>query len=151
MLVYRIVDHLGAGMYRAQSRPSLWELAVGGDTAGNFNHPCPAQDGLLVRNWPEFAKRHGYKVDAKLSDEHYATQWEMYDQLKTHAFGFDSVKQLLRWVYGVGWLEAMHELGGVVQIFEVPDEHVLIGRCQCTFDTRHAERMPDVSMIDLEA
>ena len=151
--VYRVVDHKGFGMYRAPAgEPSLWELAVGGDTQSTYNHPAPAEDALLVRNWPAFAKLHGLRCDvaACYGDPNFTAQWEMYDQLKTHAFGFESKQQLLRWLYGVGWLAAMHELGGSVEVYEVPDEHVLVGRCQITFDKRYAYRLPNLSLIALE-
>lgn len=156
MYVYRVVDEQGAGMYRAPNRTSLWDLAVGSDTQSPYNHPAPAEDALLVQNWPAFADLHGLKCKSQHCGDvsnpavNYSAQWEMYDQLKSHAFGFESIQQLLRWLYGVGWLEAMHELGGYVRVYDVPDEHVLIGRCQVTFDTRFARRMPNLSLIGLE-
>jgi hypothetical protein len=141
--VYRVVDHKGKGMYRpGENRPSLWALAVGNNVDNIYSHPSPWNDRNMTENWPAYAQRHGLKG---------AHDYWYMDQLKTHAFAFDSVHQLRRWIYGVGWLEAMHELGGVAQVYEVPDEYILVGLCQVTFDTRYAERLPDVSLIALEA
>lgn len=151
MRVYRIVDAQGCGMYRpaGPGQNSLWSMAIGNCNSTYAEpdpHPSAHNDAGIARNWPEFAQRHGLHTllggIPSLYDMHYV--------LADHRFGFGSLQQLRRWVFGVGWLQSMHECGGVVQVYEVPEEHVLMGICQVTFDSRYAERLDDMSLLDLE-
>jgi hypothetical protein len=149
MKVYRIVDERGDGMYRSNQGRSLWSRADIGVNDGYEGgaHPPAHNDGGMVHAWPAFCDRHGIRT--LLGDV--PSIWDAHVHLKAHRFGFGSLQQLRRWVYGVGWLSALHEAGGRVQVYEVPDEHVLQGTCQVTFNLKHAERvLPDLCLIDLE-
>lgn len=48
-------------------------------------------------------------------------------------FGFSSIAQLRAWLYQDDWLERMHELGGVLMVYDVGDEHVVLGNAQVMF------------------
>lgn len=151
MRVYRIVDEHGCGMYRPvnMGMHSLWERAIGSSDSSYASpdpHPSAHNDAGIARNWPEFAQRHGLRT--LLGD--IPSLYDMHYVLTDHRFGFGSLTQLRRWVFGVGWLQSMHECGGVVQVYEVPEEHVLMGICQVTFDSRYAERLDDMCLLDLE-
>lgn len=150
MRVYRIVDEQGSGMYRAShGRMSLWNMAIGDVNDGEEGgaHPPAHNDRGMVRAFEEYA----IKNDLRTSCGDYPTIRDAYSLLPDHRFGFGSVEQLRRWVYGVGWLKWMHDYGGRVQVYDVPDEHVLVGTCQVTFSSNHAARiLPDLCLIDLE-
>lgn len=106
VLVYRIEDVGGKGMYWC----GLWDCAVGerGDTA---RHPCPEDDSRL---WQNYRKR----PEGCIVHFH---------------FGFASIAQLRAWLYQDEWLERMHELGGVLKVYDVDDEHVVLGNAQVMF------------------
>lgn len=138
--VYRVVDSNGEGMYRSSTGCSAWRLA-GLISEVEYNHPTPEEDGLMVQNYPAFMRRKGIA---------HRGIYDAWAELRTHRFGFESVHSLRRWIYGVGWMQALHDVGCVVQVYDVPVHDVLFGRCQVTFDSATAVRvLPDLSLLEI--
>lgn len=107
MPVFRIEDAHGNGMYWGGG---LWDKAVGG-RPNTKRHPCPEDDSRL---WGNYLKRPEIGV-------YY------------FHFGFSSIAQLRAWLYKDEWLERMHEMGGVLKVYDVDAEHVVLGNAQVMF------------------
>lgn len=105
MLVFRIEDANDDGMYGG----GMWDKAVGA-RADTKRHPCPQDDSRL---WWNYLKRP--------------------EVVRDFHFGFSSISQLRAWLYKDEWLERMHELGGVLKVYDVDDEHVVLGNAQVMF------------------
>lgn len=105
MLVFRIEDANGKGMYGG----GMWDQVVGPHGEPD-RHPCPNEDSRL---WGNYLKRPEVVYDFH--------------------FGFSSIAQLRAWLYQDEWLERMHELGGVLKVYDVDDEHVVLGNAQVMF------------------
>lgn len=132
MLIYRIessVSHKGVysiGLGYSCHR----DVFMGVDGNLREYHPCPTEDEMMSDRW------NGMDPDER----------------QQFVFGFNSIKQLHRWfpVRGLQKMVEMIEEGkrynwdsahAVIAIYEVPDEHVIIGRTQAVF------RRPQATLV----
>lgn len=60
-------------------------------------------------------------------------------------FGFRSKKQLKAWVFKKAWRDRMAERNGVVKVFEVPKDSVIIGEKQVVFKMDAAKHIASIS------
>lgn len=104
MLVYRIEDADGGGIYRGYSGRS-WDYAH-----DDMKHPLPYEDSLLAPLYN--------KLDSSARSN--------------YIYGFSSIQQLRSWIYADGWLLDMHDAGFKLSIYNVTDE-VLMGHTQVMF------------------
>lgn len=119
MIVLRIEDRFGTGMYTSYNFPSFHDIAGFDDT----NHPTPMMDSLLMSNL-------GYN-----------------DNMSSHHFGFGSVDQLRRWIYNDDWLRQLHNAGFILVTYDVPDEYVFLGNTQCVFTKCFAYKREEHSIV----
>jgi hypothetical protein len=134
MLVYRIEDVTGGGIYRGdlsgKNPMTIWS---------SDRHPAPRNDSLLVSGI------NGLRSDDEIS-------WCVSDWIQYHdfIFGFASVDQLRSWVHKDRWLWLMQERGFHLAVFDVED--VIVGHTQCIFkrkDVKHTSYFPIADFFDV--
>lgn len=129
--VYRVVGESGRGMY-----------------AGNLYYQscyCKARDNLH----PLAATTHrqpGPYHDAALRDK-----WQALDDTEDYFFGFATLYQLKRWICKQAWRQAMHDNGGTIEVFEVPQEYTIRGDCQIVFKMVEARKVSNLRLDTLKA
>jgi hypothetical protein len=94
-----------SGMYRASSTAHQMQ----GNSTG---HPGPFDDALLVTGM-------------------FAEGFLPHRIPREYVFGFESEKQLRRWIYKDSWLQGLHDEGMVLALIEVDD--YVIGHTQAIF------------------
>lgn len=121
MIIFRVVDSKGDGMYRVENNSPLWnECCEGYDD--DYHHPAPCQ---LFR-----------RISSKDKD------------LSDYFFGFATVSQLHHWIFKDKWRKNIDKAGGRVLVFETTD---LVGdRHQVAFNKHSAKLIDDVSILELE-
>lgn len=130
MKVYRVCAQDGGGLYQSDL----------------YYHSVTSSDG----NWPSTAtsvKNHPNAIhDAKL-----CPQWESLDDTSPFYFAFSGRTQLNRWICRAKWRKKMSELGGKVEVYEVPIESVLRGSCQVVFKMQDAVKIAELTVDTFEA
>lgn len=119
--VFRVEDNNGRGMYAgAEGLSSVSEMFE------PCTHPNPRMDDKLF--------------------EAIAHSLGCFDILKHHNFGFESAKQLLRWVYRRDWWEDLSKAGFMVSVFMAEGWQ---GNTQVVFDA--GTREPNLDRVSLLA
>ena len=103
MLVYRIEDEDGKGMYHSSKAISM--------EVDERKHKEPCSDSLLAPVWLSLST----------------------GSRETFVFGFASIEQLRNWVYDDDWLYKLHETGFILSVYDVPDKDVIAGHTQVMF------------------
>lgn len=107
MLVYRIEDRDGEGAFRNLVSIAMCEVHYAGFCEPDpYRHPDPRYCPVLR------------DVFRGGSDQH---------------FGFDTIQKLLSWFDSERIRVAMHKLGGVLVVYECPDEHCVVAPEQMIF------------------
>lgn len=123
--ILRVETSSGRGMY-----DDLWfQCGLPCDE----KHPCVVSDS-----------RYQEDLKAKFGD---GRSWEP----AGHRFGFLDSNMMRRWIYNDEWFIKMSLKGGVICTYEVPVDHLVIGRTQVTFDFEKAtclERKPLASVLE---
>jgi hypothetical protein len=132
MLVYRIEDVNGGGIYRGdfsgQNPMGTWS---------SERHPAPRNDSLLVHHINN--TRGSRELTLEISDwvEHH-----------NYIFGFASPEQLRAWVYEDLWITQMQRRGFRLTVLEVEDNDVLVGHTQCIFKREHVKQESYFNIAD---
>lgn len=115
MLIWRIEDENGEGMYRSSSR-NVGEVD---DTESwsSARHPCPNFDDGL--GWSD--------IDC--------------DERDLWKFGFATLSQMRQWVYRAKWRRGLDEIGFSLVCYSVPDEFGRRSNFQAIFRADLAERV----------
>ena len=115
--IFRIEDaKTGIGMYHSGKAQFFMN-------EGDYdNHPAPSRDSLLVQNINVFKKRDGY---ASASDFKY---------------GFDSIKQMRRWLYEDRWLKQLDTNGLKLAEIDVDESNLIVGHTQVMFRNEVSKR-----------
>lgn len=126
MRVLRLEGANGESIYRdwmpePRGNETLWSVACGNDV-GSDNHPTPHMDDRLHDN----IIRSPYFVP----DLH---------------FGFSNSDQYLAWVFNPTWRKKFHDMGVVLRVYEVSDDHGFIGGYQVAFVMKEAELVAEHS------
>lgn len=111
--VFRMESEGGRGMYTAGA-------CEGNELRDSCIHPAPRNDSKLVKNLRAKCKGSGRIFDVDF-------------EITSYKFGFDSEKQLLRWIYKNEWLEGLNRKGIVLAIYECDAEDVIVGHTQTIF------------------
>lgn len=123
MLVFRVVDKNGDGMYRSYQENAipLWDECCD-NYDDDYHHPSPGKLGSRLNS----KGVNGYE----------------------YIFGFATVDQLHHWIFEKEWRNNIDNAGGRVLVFEtrdlVGDEH------QVTFRKETAVLVDDISILELE-
>lgn len=117
MLIYRIEDMNGGGIYRGDNNEKnplgMWS---------SERHPAPHNDSLLVEN---IAFHRSREADYE--------GWSTcgWIEVNEYRFGFSSTDQLRSWVYDDKWLWQMQQNGFRLAVYEVED--AIVGHTQAIF------------------
>lgn len=106
MIVYRIENQAGEGMYAAD----------------HCIYQCPSYE--------DFGNHKGPQSDNRLLDELRLKNWS-YDIPQHFSFGFSSVEQMRTWLFEDVWLLWLADNGFILAIIETDD--VIAGDTQCIF------------------
>lgn len=124
MLVYRIEDQEGGGLYRGDNSGSN-PLRYDED-----RHPVPQNDSLLTYNGQEKMLRDDvpefYTFSGWFENEGFI-------------FGFANTDQLRSWIYNDEWLVKMERRGFRLAVFDIENEHVIVGNTQAIFKRDRAK------------
>ena len=113
MLIWRIEDENGGGMYRGSGDGFARVAAECGDWASD-RHPSPLRDAVL-----------GFcDIDPDERD-----RWK---------FGFATLGQMRQWVYKAKWRKGLDELGYQLNCYRVPDGFANRSNFQAIFHEDHA-------------
>jgi hypothetical protein len=123
MLIYRIEDFAGGGIYRGENL-HLNPIS----SFSSERHPLPWSDSLFVENGDAMMYREG--------EPHYRELSTFIDG--DFIFGFATTEQLRNWVYQDDWLWKFDERGFRLTVFDVPNDHVIVGYTQAVFRRREA-------------
>lgn len=121
--MFRVEDSNGRGMYHSPLRVCDME-----DMYDSATHPCPWNDSKLIDS-----------LEVWTGD---------IDFQRHHYFGFESPKQLLRWVYRREWWENLDFGGFKVSVFFAEG---VAGNTQAIYD--YSTREPNlgrVSLLDIQ-
>ena len=123
MLVYRIENAAGGGVYRATG----WTF---GEyyTSDSPRHPLPYQDSKLMRAIPDECIYWNGTLKSMLS------------------YGFSSLDQLRCWFYVDEWREAMHRNGFSVSVYS---GDVYVGDTQAVFIKEDCVLVSKFSLLDI--
>lgn len=125
MLIYRIEDVDGGGMYRGDN-----SYANPVASSNSDRHPLPNDDSLLMDN---ISFRMDQDVDP--CDRHQHWTYFLEDEF---IFGFASVEQMRNWVYNDDWLVSLDHVGFNLTVYDVPENHICIGNTQAVFRRHEA-------------
>lgn len=89
MLVYRIENAAGEGMYRAGKHPDCTSQMQNGP-----HHPTPWEDAKLSSDWQAISNRSAF------------------------SFGFGTVEQLKAWVYRMDWRQELQDAGFAMYLYD---------------------------------
>jgi hypothetical protein len=127
--VVRVETRDGQGMYN-----NVWfECNLPCDDS----HPTIDGDSLYKSNLESY--------------NHKRAIFSYYGEPSGHRFGFLDLNMLRRWIYNDRWLTAMSSKGAVICTYEVPEEFVVVGRTQLTFEFEKAvclDRKPLASVLE---
>ena len=120
MLVYRIENAYGEGVYRANGWSFGYDFFFNDDN----RHPLPCMDSKLMREIPT------YMIDCKNGMPS-----------SVFSYGFSSLEQLKCWFFQYHWRNRMDEMGFHVNVYEgdvyVGDTQAVFIKAQCKLvDTR---------------
>lgn len=127
MLVYRVVDQNGDGMYRASTMDNndcLWHKCCD-DYDDDEHHPAPS--GI------------NHKICVKFLDNHPSDFF----------FGFSSLDQLNHWIFEDEWKEKMHLEAGKVLVFDVKPSHCVFDEHQVAFLMEEAFCVRELSILEV--
>lgn len=116
MLIWRIEDENGGGMYRGGCEGFATVAADVSDWATD-RHPSPLWDEAL-----------GF-FDIDRDEREY---WK---------FGFATLSQMRQWVYKAAWRRGLDDLGYSLVCYRVPDEFGRRSNFQAIFHSGRAERV----------
>jgi hypothetical protein len=122
MLIYRIEDSEGGGLYRGDN---LCKNPI--NSFSSYRHPMPYNDSLFVANAEAVMEREGYSR-RNVSD--------FIDG--DYIFGFATTDQLRNWVHRDDWLFKMDQRGFRLAVFDMPYDDVIVGHSQAVFRRRAA-------------
>jgi hypothetical protein len=128
MLVYRIENAAGEGVYRAKG----WTFGVY-YTADSSRHPLPHDDSALMRAIPSDYLHWDGRLRACL------------------IYGFSSLDQLRCWFYADEWRKVMHENGFSVSVYSGFDSDIYAGDTQAVFIKDNCLLVSKFSLLDIEA
>lgn len=129
--VYRVVNENGSGMYAGD----LYYAACYSKAHDNL-HPLAATTHRQPNPYH----------DAALSGK-----WRDLDDCDEYFFGFATLYQLKRWICKQAWRQAMHDMGGKVEVFEVPQEYTIRGNCQIVFKMEESKKVSTLRLDTLKA
>lgn len=132
MLVLRIEDKNGDGMYRAgHAGPSAWSNAIG-YVQDDYAHPAPVDDS-------------GFEA--------LALEW-LHVNPSAARFGFTCLAQLRRWLFRDDWVQALSNYGCVLVEYDVDERaEYFAGHTQVIFNIRYAKelsRIPLCNILDVK-
>jgi hypothetical protein len=104
--VYRVENKRGQGMYSGNNTEFL--------RVSDANHPGPTDDAKLIAN----AESKGIRV------------------YPDYLFGFNSIKQLRKWLYKDEWLHKLHEAEYGLSVIYVHDEDFIDGDTQVVYNSK---------------
>lgn len=114
MLIWRIEDENGEGMYRGSR---TIEEVDDMTSWSSSRHPCPHFDDGLGWNDIDCDERDAWK------------------------FGFATLGQMRQWVYKAKWRKGLDEIGFSLVCYRVPDKFGRRSNFQAIFHSEHAERV----------
>lgn len=77
------------------------------------------------------------ECSTRLFDLRRSGLYEFYREFD-YRFGFVDFRQMRRWIHELQWLEALDEVGMLLNVYEVESRYTIIGNTQCTFDKTKA-------------
>lgn len=148
MLVYRIEDAFGGGMYR----PS--ELS---------SYDCPFEE--IVNAFPDKDRcsrtlsRRSERCVYDYSSIHVSPlddfPWRVWRNLpynvqEKYHFAFPTITSLLSWVYMKEWREALHRRGFKVSVYDA-EAIVSVSGAQAIFEKKHSKKVGEISLLEIES
>lgn len=148
MLVYRIEDALGGGMYR----PS--EL---------YSFDCPFEE--IVDEFPDqdrcstISFHDSERCVYDYSSIHVSPiddfPWKVWRNMPSNVqekyrFAFPTITSLLSWVYMKEWREALHRRGFKVSVYEAK-AIVSDSGAQAIFKKKHSKKVGEISLLEVES
>lgn len=135
MLVLRVEDRCGGGMYRPNSNDGAYEQSAWVRAIGHIQereHPAPHEDSGLTQ---------------------YALRWLGLNQAAAR-FGFSSLEQLRRWLYNDDWIRRLSAEGCALVTYDVDaGAECFVGHTQVIFNIRYAtevSRVPLDSILEVQ-
>lgn len=122
MVVYRIEDDRGIGIYRSEISPALIE-------SYGKNKPTPWEDKGLLES-----------ANIKADD--------MYDVIEDYSFGFSSKEQMKNW-FGILTIQRFIALGFNVNVYMVDDTKSHSSKHQAMFNKQHAQFLKTLKFKEL--
>lgn len=147
MLVYRIEDAYGGGMYRPDGFSSY--TCPLGEIMAEFPDPHMYEEALsniLGQDEYDYSYIHVSPVDD--------FPWEVWRylpctvQLEYH-FAFPTITSLLSWVYMKEWREELHRRGFKVSVYEA-EAIVSDSGAQAIFKKKHSKKVGEISLLEVE-
>jgi hypothetical protein len=135
MLIYRIEDEDGGGVYRGDNSDMN---PMGGSVSDR--HPLPADDSLLQESLR-------FRMRRDLAKEYQWKHWTSFLE-DDFIFGFSSIDQMRNWVYQDVWLRKLDKGGFFLSEFNVPKHHVCVGNTQAVFRRSKATKFHRHTMAE---
>lgn len=124
VLIYRI-EHPESGEGPYAGGDVCW----GDHFPGSERHPSPEDDSGLEDFWLRLG----------------------FDERREWSFSFSSIAQLRAWFYQDSWLQAMHEAGFKLTVWEVEPGGWQLGHAQAIFRKADARKIREQDLIPAEA
>lgn len=125
MLIYRIEDADGGGLYRGDNS---FQNPV--TSSSSDRHPLPNDDSRLMDSI-------SFRMDLDLGPDERYQHWTYFLE-DEFIFGFASVEQMRNWVYNDEWLVKLDTVGFYLTVYDMPEHHVCVGNTQAVFRRHEA-------------
>lgn len=148
MLVYRIENASGGGMYRPDGLSSC-ECPF-----GEIVYEFPDQD-LYSRTLSHRPERCVYDYSSIHVSPLDDFPWRVWRNLPSNVqekyrFAFPTITSLLSWVYMKEWREALHRRGFKVSVYDA-EAIVSDSGAQAIFKKKHSKKVGEISLLEIES